>query len=161
MRPCRRGHEIPPEDRHCKICAKEMNKKWHAANQKHVRKTNRIWRNKNPENGPQAYAKLKREKPVYTVYNSMIGRCYNPKSHKYPTYGAVGIKVCDRWLGEDGYKNFEIDMGPRPSLEYSIERQNNYLGYSPDSCKWATRKEQAANRRPSSQWNTTVKKENP
>lgn len=33
-----------------------------------------------------------------TIYSHMIDRCYNTNSQKYSSYGAIGIKVCDKWL---------------------------------------------------------------
>lgn len=39
-------------------------------------------------------------------------------------------------------------MGYKPTDRYySLERIKNHLGYSPKNCRWATGKEQGANRR--------------
>ena len=53
--------------------------------------------------------------------------------------------MCDRWA--NSFEAFLEDMGPKPSLQHSIERKQNSIGYEPENCKWATPKEQARNRR--------------
>ena len=45
--------------------------------------------------------------PMYNRWNTMVMRCHNP-THKY---GALGIKVCDRWRV---FTNFYEDMESLP-----------------------------------------------
>lgn len=52
--------------------------------------------------------------------------------------------VCDRWL--NSFENFLEDMGEAPSVNHSIERVKNELGYSKDNCKWILKKHQTRNR---------------
>ena len=83
---------------------------------------------------------------VANVYKCMVYRCQNQKATAYHRYGGRGVRVCDDWLGEDGFRNFVRDMGPRPSYQHSLERKDNNKGYNKENCVWATKKEQARNR---------------
>jgi len=73
----------------------------------------------------------------------MKQRCLNPRSTKYHAYGAKGIAVCERWRS---FENFLADMGECPE-GHTLDRFPDRTGnYEPGNCRWATAKEQQANR---------------
>ena len=97
------------------------------------------------------------EQTTRNIWYGMIARCHNEHEHNFQIYSKEKRTVCSAWRKH--YNVFLADMGHRPSLDMSLDRINNEQGYHCGNClecvakgwkmncRWATRKEQAANRR--------------
>jgi len=80
--------------------------------------------------------------------SSAISRCHNPANVMYKHYGLRGIKVCAEW--RDDRTAFlvyaqTIPGWDNPSLD--MDRYDNNRGYEPGNIRFATKSQNAANKR--------------
>lgn len=87
---------------------------------------------------------------LYGTWKMMMQRCYNPQHREYSRYGGLGVVVCD------DFKNPALFIQYLETLDgfnfvrkanLTLDRINVYGNYEYGNLRWATKLEQACNKR--------------
>jgi hypothetical protein len=82
---------------------------------------------------------------LYNTWRGMIGRCERISDRFYHNYGGRGISVCTEWHDSSTFIQWAKCHGWKEGLQ--IDRIDNDGNYSPDNCRFVTRKANCRNAR--------------
>lgn len=86
--------------------------------------------------------------PIYKLWIDIRKRC-SPKASKRHRIFYNGIKVCEEWKKFENFYNWAKDKFIRG---LDIDRKNTLGDYSPDNCRFISRKLNAQNKKNSKLW---------
>lgn len=88
--------------------------------------------------------------PLYSVWEGIVQRCYNPNHNAYKHYGGKGVVMCDEWRNNFGYfMKWALDNGWEKGMRVDKDinsPENGPAIYSPDHCSIVTQSENLRNK---------------
>ncbi len=85
---------------------------------------------------------------IYSIWLSMIRRCYDPKAENYERYGAKGVTVCEEWRNSfEAFLRWTLERSDYQE-NLTLDRIDNTKPYGPDNCRWVDYYIQEQNRGP-------------
>lgn len=109
---------------------------------------NRYKNRPNVMRGTKSQLKKVLDKKTYVklrnAWYGMMRRCYTDERPDYHHYREFGITICDEWLNNfDSFALWSLNNGMEEHL--TLDRIDNNEGYSPDNCRWVSKKIQNNN----------------
>lgn len=69
---------------------------------------------------------------TYATWTAIKGRCYNKNHQDYKKFGAVGIRLCEKWHTFEGFLE---DMGDQNDGTRLL-RKDNGKDFCVENCYW-------------------------
>ena len=88
---------------------------------------------------------------LYSIWNAMKQRCYNPNKQGYKYYGARGIKVCEEWINDfNTFAQWAMINGYQEDAQAymcTLDRIDYNGDYCPSNCRFVDMTIQNNNKR--------------
>lgn len=82
---------------------------------------------------------------LYTLWNHLLLKCYNPDFSQFHNYGNKGITVCDDWRRAPNFIKWAFKNGWKRN--HSLELKEGEKIFSPDTVYWIPKSEKISNKK--------------